>query len=182
MGITSVPCRLFRLFWPGRPWLSLWRSIPLVCPFATTVSPPSVRAADPVLPEVRLSSYTRSFGQTNDYSCQSLDTNGAVASRWDYRWINQNDVNWSLAQGGTETYSDAWAMSWSPQAPPNSYTWDSRTSKVWPASPGTGTQTNIYHSGNWVYDSDLSSLLKYSLSKKNSCAKPNENQGRVLRK
>ncbi len=107
-------------------------------------------------PVVRLSSFTRNLSQTNGHSWQYFDTNGAVAARWDGQWVNRNTVNWSLSQGGTERAADGWVYSWSPQAPPNSYAWDTSYTLVWPAAPGTGTQTNVYHSGHWVLDSDLS--------------------------
>ena len=99
-----------------------------------------------------------------------FDTNGAVTSTFEYVWSNQNTVNWSLAQGGTETLTDGWACFWSPQGPPNSGSTSSRTSLLWPPAPGLGTYTNISSSGNWAYDSALSSYNYVSTYATNAAA------------
>ena len=155
MGITSVPRRLFRLFWPGSLCPSLWRAIPLACLFATGLSPTPTRAADPVPPSWRLSSYTRSFVRTNSWTYQWLDYYGAVDFSEGHIVIDRNNVDWSLTQGGTETSANDRICFWSPFGPPNSGDLSSSNRAVWPAAPGLGTQTNVERRGDWTYDAEL---------------------------
>ena len=105
---------------------------------------------------MRSSSYTRSFAQTNSYTYQWLDTNGAVGFSEGHVVIDQNNVNWSLTPGGTETSANDRLCFWSPFGPPNSWDLSARTRTVWPPAPGLCTQTNVARRGSWAYDDELS--------------------------
>ncbi len=104
---------------------------------------------------MRLSSYTRSFVQTHSWTYQWLDTNGAVDFSEGHIVIDRNNVDWSLASGGTETSANEVSCFWSPFGPPNSWGDSSSTLVVWPPAPGLGGLTNVDYRSRWVYDAEL---------------------------